>query len=270
MRRELIEKIERRRELKRKLHEAVRSARRKKLLESVIERKEVSRERRHGLSARLHESKLRRERLLESLKERRQRRLAEGRVARRARLAEGLAKRTTRTESLDLENKLNRKSRIRHLMAKNRLRGYEDWEDREDLEESRKERRQRIMEKIKALRGKKALKEDEIDIEVQDTPDELGAGIDGEELDADLLLGESKEVKADIKQLNESKRFQTLINKYLAEGTVEDKEDEEDKDDKECKDGECKDGECKDKKSTAKKSIKEKIKACKERKTSKK
>ena len=257
MRRELIEKIERRRELKRKLHEAVRSARRKKLLESVIERKEVSRERRHGLSARLHESKLRRERLLESLKERRQRRLAEG-----------LAKLTTRTESLDLENKLNRKSRIRHLMAKNRLRGYEDWEDREDLEESRKERRQRIMEKIKALRGKKALKEDEIDIEVQDTPDELGAGIDGEELDADLLLGESKEVKADIKQLNESKRFQTLINKYLAEGTVEDKEDEEDEEDKD--DKECKDGECKDKKSTAKKSIKEKIKACKERKTSKK
>ena len=268
MRRELMEKIERRRELKRKLHEAVRSARRKKLLESVIERKEVSRERRHGLSTRLHESKLRRERLLESLKERRQRRLTEGRVARRgriaeavkerrrARLAEGLAKRTTRTESLDLENKLNRKSRIRHLMAKNRLRGYEDWEDSEDLEESRKERRQRIMEKIKALRGKKTLKEDEIDIEVQDTPDELGAGIDGEELDADLLLGESKEVKADIKQLNESKRFQTLINKYLSEGTVEDEE--------------CKDGDCKDKKSTAKKTIKEKIKACKERKTSKK
>ena len=198
MKRELIERWERRRELKRKIREAVRAARRKKLIESVMERRETSRSRRHGLAERLHESsKLRRERLLEALKERRRsrfmaesvrerraRRLAESRFGGR-RVIDGSSRGFRREdESLDLDSKLSRKSRIAALLNKRRdfTRGYEDWED-EELDESRKERRQRIMEKIKELRGKKeALKEDELDIEVQDetlpvetteVPDEL-------------------------------------------------------------------------------------------------
>lgn len=297
MKRELIERWERRRELKRKIREAVRAARRKKLIESVMERRETSRSRRHGLAERLHESsKLRRERLLEALKERRRsrfmaesvherraRRLAESRFGGR-RVIDGSSRgfHSREDESLDLDRKLDRKSRISALLNKRRplTRGYEDWEDDEELDESRKERRQRIMEKIKELRSKKALKEDELDMEVQDetlpvettdVPDELGAdSVDGEELDADLLLGESKEVKADIKQLNESKRFQSLINKYLSEGVLEEakkeeKDEEEKEDEKKDEKKECKGKDCKkDDKATAKKSVKEKVQACKE------
>ena len=231
MRRQLIEQIERRRELKRKIREAVRASRRKKLLESIMSHKDVSRGRKSRLAERLHESRIRarRERLMEGLG--------------RRRVIDGSRRRAD--ESLDLENKLSRKSRIRALLRKRR-----DAERVSDgMEESRIERRRRIAERIERIRSRK-MNEDETETDIiMDVPDELGG--EGEELDVDLLLGESKEVKTDVKQLNESKRFQALINKYLSEGVLDEaKKDEDEKDEK--------DGSKKAKKT----SIREKIKAC--------
>ena len=281
MRRQLIEKIERRRELKRKIREAVRAARRRKLIEGVVERKDVDRKRRSRLSERLHA--LRRPRLDESRAIRRPGRLSEAVIARRkARLAEAIARRKARlaeglgrrrvingrrtNESLDLDRKLDRKSRVRALLRKRReMEGGR-------FAESRIERRRRIAEKLEELRARRkaaVLEAENLDF-VDDTADlnadlELdttaAAGTEGEELDVDLLLGESKEVKPDIKQLNESKRFQDLINKYLNEGVIEEAKSDEKKDE-EKKDDEKADKKA-DKKATAKKNIREKIKACK-------
>lgn len=71
--------------------------------------------------------------------------------------------------------------------------------------------------------GRKALNEEELDMELVDDEGD-------EDLDMELLLGESaKKPGVDVKQLNENKRFQRLIGKYLNEGKEEDEEDEDEK-----------------------------------------
>ena len=164
---------------------------------------------RHDLRRSIESRKALRSRLHESARRRHARAISERREAGRpGRIAES---RTGRRPIGTIAERALRRRRIAEAVERIR---------KSNLSRLREERINRPF-------GKRRIDEEELDMELVDDGD-------GEDLDMELLLGESK-TDSNVKQLNEDRRFQNMINKYLNEGKEEDEDEKKviDEDDEE-------------------------------------